>query len=209
MSRQLSGMISLIWIATTVVALADDWPQWRGPQRDGEWRETGIVSRFSSDQLPLRWRVPVGSGYSGPTVAKGRVYVTDRLLDPQRERVLCFDMETGKELWKVTYDCPYKGIGYQAGPRASVSIEDGRAYALGAMGHFHCLDAARGTVIWKKDLNAEFSIDMPIWGIAASPLIYEDRILLQIGGEKACVVALQKSSGETLWTALSDDRASY
>ena len=142
MSRQLSGMISLIWIATTVVSLADDWPQWRGPQRDGEWRETGIVSRFSSDQLPLRWRVPVGSGYSGPTVAKGRVYVTDRLLDPQRERVLCFDMETGKELWKVTYDFPYKGIGYQAGPRASVSIEDGRAYALGAMGHFHCLDAA-------------------------------------------------------------------
>ena len=209
MSRQLSGMISLIWIATTVVALADDWPQWRGPQRDGEWRETGIVSRFSSDQLPLRWRVPVGSGYSGPTVAKGRVYVTDRLLDPQRERVLCFDMETGKELWKLTYDCVYKGIGYQAGPRASVSIEDGRAYALGAMGHFHCLDAVRGTVIWKKDLNAEFSIDMPIWGISASPLIYEDRILLQIGGEKACVVALQKSSGETLWTALSDDRASY
>ena len=96
MSRQLSGMISLIWIATPVVSLADDWPQWRGPQRDGEWRETGIVSRFSSDQLPLRWRVPVGSGYSGPTVAKGRVYVTDRLLDPQRERVLCFDMETGK-----------------------------------------------------------------------------------------------------------------
>ena len=119
------------------------------------------------------------------------------------------DMETGKELWKLTYDCVYKGIGYQAGPRASVSIEDGRAYALGAMGHFHCLDAVRGTVIWKKDLNAEFSIDMPIWGIAASPLIYEDRILLHVGGEKACVVALQKSSGETLWTALPDDRASY
>ena len=209
MMRQLYGVISLVWIATTAVTLADDWPQWRGPQRDGQWRETGIVTRFQSDQLPLRWRVPVGSGYSGPTVAKGRVYVTDRLLNPQRERVLCFDMETGKELWKLTYDCPYKGIGYQAGPRASVSIENGRAYALGAMGDFHCLDAVRGTVIWKKDLNAEFSIDMPIWGIAASPLIYEDRILLHIGGEKACVVALQKSSGETLWTALPDDRASY
>lgn len=209
MMRQLYGVISLIWIATTAVTLADDWPQWRGPQRDGQWRETGIVTRFQSDQLPLRWRVPVGSGYSGPTVAKGRVYVTDRLLNPQRERVLCFDMETGKELWKLTYDCPYKGIGYQAGPRACVSIENGRAYALGAMGDFHCLDAVRGTVIWKKDLNAEFSIDMPIWGIAASPLLYEDRILLHIGGEKACVVALQKSSGETLWTALPDDRASY
>ena len=207
--RSFSRMVSFAWIVTTAVALADDWPQWRGPQRDGQWRETGIVERFQSEQLPLRWRVPVGSGYSGPTVSKGRVYVTDRLLDPQRERVLCFDMDTGKELWKFTYDCPYKGIGYQAGPRASVSIENGRAYALGAMGHFHCLDAARGTVIWQKDLNAVFSIEMPIWGIAASPLIYEDRILLHVGGEKACVVALQKSSGETLWTALPDDRASY
>ena len=200
---------SLVWIAMTAVGLADDWPQWRGPGRDGQWRETGIVERFSSDQLPLRWRVPVGSGYSGPTVANGRVYLTDRLLSPQREQVLCFDMATGKALWKYTYDCPYKGIGYQAGPRASVSIEGGRAYALGAMGHFHCLDAKNGKVIWKKDLNAAYAIEMPIWGIAASPLIYEDRLLLHVGGKKACVVALKKADGEQLWTALPEDRASY
>ncbi len=187
---------------------ADDWPQWRGPQRDDVWRETGIVEKFAGDQLPIVWRAPIGPGYSGPTVADGRVFVTDRQTEPKQiERVHCFDAKTGKPLWSHEYDCEYS-IGYDAGPRAAVTIDAGWAYALGAMGHFHCFDAATGKILWKKELAAEYKIRMPIWGIAAAPLVEGKQVILQIGGEHACLVAFDKVTGEERWKAL-DDRASY
>ena len=117
-------------------ALADEWPQWRGPQRDGVWRETGIIERFESPEIKARWRVPISSGYTGPTVADGRVYVMDRVVDPeQEERVHCFSSDTGNSLWSYRYPCAYEGISYEAGPRASVLVQDGLAYSLGSMGH--------------------------------------------------------------------------
>ncbi len=196
-------------LVAPMIAHADDWPQWRGPGRDGVWRETGIVERFSTPQLPILWRAKISSGYSGPTVADGRVYVTDRLVEPKQiERVHCFAADSGKPIWTHAYDCVYKGVGYDAGPRASVSIDDGRAYSLGSMGHLHCFDAATGEVAWQKDLYTEYKIEMPIWGIAASPLVEGDLVIVQIGGESACLVAFDKRTGEERWRALAD-RASY
>ena len=187
----------------------DDWPQWRGPTRDGTWRETGVVEKFSGPQLPLRWRAAIGSGYSGPTVAAGRVYVTDRQSEPRPiERVLCFDWQTGRSLWTFAYDCEYKSVGYTAGPRAAVSIDDGRAYALGTMGHLHCLDAATGKLLWKKLPGADYNVRVPIWGIAAAPLIDGPRVIVQFGAERACLVAFDKATGAEQWRAL-DDPASY
>ena len=116
--------------------------------------------------------------------------------------------QTGKKLWTHQYDCDYT-VQYVAGPRASVTIDDGRAYALGTMGHLHCCDAADGKMLWAKDLNDEYKIRMPIWGIAASPLVEKDLVIVQIGGEpNACLVAFDKRSGEERWRALPD-RASY
>ena len=132
------------WTIPALVVLADEWPQWRGPQRDGVWRETGIVDKFQSDRIEAVWRQPIGAGYSGPTVADGRVYITDRIAEPEQiERVHCFDWRTGEKVWSHQYACDYS-IGYTAGPRASVTVADGQAYALGATGHFHCLDAKSG-----------------------------------------------------------------
>jgi len=189
---------------------ADEWPQWRGPQRDGVWREDGLIQKFAGAQIALRWKAPVANGYSGPTVAEGRVYVTDRLVEPKQvERVHCFDWESGGKLWTHSYDCRYEKVSYQDGPRAAVSIDEGRAFALGTMGHLHCLDAATGDVLWARDLNREYRIVMPIWGIAASPLVDGDRVIVQIGGsDGACIVAFDTQSGEEIWKAL-DDRASY
>jgi outer membrane protein assembly factor BamB len=174
------------------------------------WRETGIVEQFDGPQLKLRWRAPVSGGYSGPTVAKGRVYLADRLDDPKQiERVHCFDSQTGKPIWTHSYDCVYSGVRYVAGPRASVSIDEGRAYSLGTMGDLICFDAASGAVLWKKDCLLEYQIQMPIWGIAASPLIEKDLLIVQIGGDGgACLAAFDKRTGQERWTAL-DDRASY
>jgi outer membrane protein assembly factor BamB len=191
-------------------ARGDDWPQWRGPTRDGRWREDGIVERFPAPRLAPKWRAEIASGYSGPTVAEGRVFVTDRLVEPEQvERVHCFDAETGKPLWTHKYACPYVDVGYGAGPRAAVSLDAGRAYALGTMGHLKCFDAASGGVHWERDLNADYRIRMPIWGIAASPLVCEDLVIVQIGGaDGACLVALDKHSGQERWRAL-DDQACY
>jgi len=191
-------------------AHSDDWPQWRGPDRDGVWREDGVVDAFAGDKVELRWRVPVSGGYSGPTVADGRVYLTDRVTKPdQAERVLCFDWRSGKELWSFVYECEYRNVSYTAGPRASVIVHDGLAYAIGSMGHLHCLDAVGGELRWKKNLNSEYRIDMPMWGIAASPLIEGDLLITQVGGTPdACLVAFDCKTGDEKWRALGD-RASY
>ncbi len=188
---------------------ADEWSQWRGENREGVWKETGIVEAFEGSEIPIRWRVPIGSGYSGPTVADGRVYVMDRVTKPKQvERVHCFDWETGEAIWSYTYDSIYK-IDYSAGPRATVTVQDGLAYALGAMGHLHCFDATTGEVAWKKDLNTEYNIEMPIWGIASAPIVEAGNLIVQIGGQpNACIVAFDRKTGVEKWKAV-DDTASY
>ena len=206
-TRQCGVILALGLLVVSVEA--DDWPQWRGPLRDGVWRETGIVQKFDRSQLDIVWRAEVGGGYSGPTVADGRVYVTDRLTKPnQVERVHCFDQKTGSKIWTHEYGCKYRNVSYETGPRASVTVDEGRAYALGTMGHLFCFDAATGDVLWKKDLEKRYKINMPIWGLSAAPLIEGDLVIVQIGGEKACLVAFDKHRGEENWRALSD-QASY
>ncbi|MCA9199374.1 MAG: PQQ-like beta-propeller repeat protein, partial [Planctomycetales bacterium] len=201
--------------ATTLIffargAEADDWPQWRGPHRDGVWREDGIVASLPEGQIPIKWRTSIGPGYSGPTVANGQVLVTDRIKEPdQIERIHCFAESDGTKLWTVEYACPYIDVGYEAGPRASVTIDNHVAYSLGTMGHLHAIDSQTGNVIWKRQLQEDYQISMPIWGIAAAPLIYQDLIIVHIGGaDGACVVALNKQTGKEAWKALND-KASY
>ncbi len=210
-------MKTRILLSTTLFVLvlqgtlpADDWPQWRGTGRDGVWRETGVIEKFVGPEIPRRWSVEIAAGYCGPTVADGRVYVTDRLTEPEEvERIHCFDWTDGSKIWTHSYPCKYAKLGYRDGPRASVTIDRGRAYALGAMGHFFCLDAVTGEVLWKKDPVADFNVRLEMWGIAAAPLIEGDLVILQIGGRPgACVVALQKTTGRRRWAAL-DDQASY
>jgi outer membrane protein assembly factor BamB len=193
-----------------VHSAADDWPQWRGPNRDGVWRETGLIETFAGPELKPLWRAPISNGYSGPTVAQGRVYVTDRIIEPKQiERVHCFDAKTGQRLWMHEYDCPYRDVSYDDGPRASITVHGGRAYSLGAMGHLFCLNSESGTVVWSRDMNKEYAIEMPVWGIASAPLIEGGLLIVQIGGsDRACVVALDPKTGQEKWRAL-DDKASY
>jgi len=191
-------------------ALAQDWPQWRGSQGDGS-----IAKPISpADEPSLDWTAKIGGGYSGPTVANGKVYVMDRVTEPnQIERVHCFDQATGENVWTHQYDALYIGIGYPTGPRASVTIQDGKAYSIGSMGHAFCLDAENGEVIWKIDFNEQYKIvaskRMPIWGISGSPLIVGSNVVFHVGGsDGACIVAIDRESGKETWRAL-DDRAQY
>ncbi len=182
-----------------------EWPQWRGPSRDGVWRETGLV-RELPDTLEAKWRVPIGAGYSGPTVAAGRVYVMDRLEEPEEiERVHCFSWDEGELLWTHEYPAAYAGVQYTAGPRCSVQIEDGLAYTLGTMGHLFCLDAQSGEVRWARDLHEEYETRIPIWGIAAAPVIEGELLIVPTCGKDAYLVAFDLKSGEERWRALSDN----
>ena len=190
--------------------VADDWPQWRGPQRDGVWRETGIIKAFASAELKPVWTAQVSAGYSGPTVAGDRVYLTDKVKAPeQQERVLCFDRKTGRSLWTHAYRCVYQDIDYAIGPRAAVTVADGRAFTLGAMGHAHGLDANTGKVLWSRNLAEEYQAKINTWGVTSAPLVVGDLAIFQIGGQPdACLVALDVDSGAEKWRAL-ESRASY
>lgn len=194
-------------------AAGDDWPQWRGLNRDGVWKETGVMESFPPDGLKISWRANVGRGWSSPIVAKRRVYITDVLVKSPAatERVLCFDESTGKGLWSRTYAEDYPDWAFDpnaGGPRATPIIRDGRLFTLGAVGHLLCLDAAKGTLLWQKDLAKEYQLE-PFSGITASPLIENGLLILYICGKpSACVVALDKHSGKEMWRAL-DDPFSY
>ncbi len=187
---------------------ADDWPQWRGVNRDGVLSaDEQLIDALPEGQLPRRWSVPIGAGYSGPTVVGDRVYVMDRQSENEndsRERVLCFDTATGENVWTHEYDAPYT-IQYKAGPRAAVTIHAGRAISVGAMGHLHCLDAATGKVIWKHQLETKYNAELPIWGIAGAPLVH-DGLVIQIaaGSDGACVVAFDLNTGAERWRALAE-----
>lgn len=189
---------------------AADWPQWRGPARDGVWSETGVIEKFETSQLPVVWRSEIGGGYSGPTVSNGKVYITDRVKDSKEiERIHCFDAMSGKKIWSYEYECKYGKVGYSDGPRTSVAVDGARVYSLGTMGNLFCLDSAKGNVVWSKDLKAEYDVKLPIWGIAASPLVEGDLVIVQVGGkDDACLIGFDKVTGVEKWRALNDE-ASY
>lgn len=184
----------------------NDWPQWRGPDRLGSWQHGPQVDRLTEDLVKKVWDVPVGSGYSGPTVASGLVYVMD--LKQGAERILCFDALSGEEKWIYSYPVSYS-VGYPTGPRASVLIHSGKAYAWGTMGHLHCLDAKSGDLLWKISTAEQYQSPIPIWGMAANPIMVHDQLIVQVGGAQgACLVAFQPETGEEIWRALEDE-ASY
>ena len=207
----------LLTLACGLPLCADDWPQWMGPQRDGVWRETGIVETFPAGGPPIRWRVKIGGGYAGPAVVGNRIFVTDKQLPqgvqnpdnpfnrtrtPATERVLCLDDKDGSIVWKHEYECPYT-VSYPAGPRTTPVVKDGRVYTLGSEGHLFCFKADDGSVDWSKELKKEFKHEQsPVWGYSANPLLDGDRLICLVGGKGSAVVAFHKETGREIWRAL-------
>lgn len=197
---------TLLTAAPPLLADDEQWPRWRGVHGDGTWDAPRLAEQFPDEGLPVTWRQRIGPAYSGVTVADGRVYTMDRQTDPDLERILCFDAETGEKLWAHAYEADYGDMAYDKGPRASVTLHDGRAYALGAVGHIHCLDAETGDVLWQYDGAAEFEAERPRWGFAASPAIYDDLVIYQVAARPVgAVVAMDRKSGEIVWQSSEDD----
>src|SRR5947207_5216046 len=223
----LSNARRLLYSSLMIFAIApiraDDWPQWLGPRRDGVWRESGILEKFAADGPKVRWRAPIGAGYTGPAVARGRVYLMDRRLaqgasNPSNpfarseisgtERVLCLNESDGKILWQHEYDCPY-AVSYPAGPRDTPTVQDGKVYTLGTEGNLFWLEALSGKVIWTHELKKDYNTKTPMWGFAGHPLVDGKKLICLVGGEGSVAVAFDKDSGKELWRALSAKEPGY
>ena len=204
-------------------ACAADWPQWMGEQRDGVWREDGILEKFPAGGPKVLWRTPIGAGYSGPAVVGDRVYVTDRILNDGvvrskdnfkkgplngKERVLCLNRADGSEIWKHEYECAYD-VQYASGPRTTPTVSGGKVYTLGTEGDLLCLDASNGKVLWEHNYKKDFTVTSPVWGFAASPLVDGQKLICLARGKGTTVVAYDKDSGKEIWRALEAPEPGY
>ena len=182
----------LCWvIGAAIPTTADDWHQWRGVDRLGVWYETGIIDRFPPGGLKISWRVPIRSGYAGPAVADGRVFVLDWRDDPSSrtmggtERLLALDEQSGEILWTHEWHTSYRMLQptNAIGPRATPTVDDDRVYVLGATGRLFCLDVATGEPLWDTDYVEDYDTSIPPWGATSAPLVDRDRLIAIVGGE--------------------------
>ena len=193
----------LLLAAACVAARAADWPQWRGPHRDGHSAETGLLKQWPKDGPPLVWKATkLGDGYASVSVAGGRVFTMgDRKAAnrPKKEQyVIALDGRTGKELWAARVGEPW-GDG---GPRCTPTVDGGLVYALGPHGDLVCLEAGTGMERWRKNLPKDFAGKMMSgWGYSESPLVDGDQLVCTPGGKDATLVALNKKTGATIWRA--------
>lgn len=195
------GLLSLVAGA----ALAADWPQWLGPQRDGSSPETGLLTDWPKEGPKLLWKVPGGDGYSSVAVAGKRAFtLVQRGAD---ELVICLDIADGKELWKTRSGPAFKNA-YGNGPRSTPAIDGDRVYVQSVTGALMCLKADAGDVVWQHNLLKDFGAKNITWGLSASPLIDGDHVLALPGGNGAGVAAFDKNNGKLAWK-LGDDKASY
>ena len=218
------GWLALSFTITglTTSLRADDWPQWMGPTRDGEYRETGIFESFPEEGLKVQWRQPIAGGYGGPAVSQGRVVVMDyaktsgevfnnpgqRAELQGKERIHCFDAKTGAKLWTHAYDCPY-AVSYPVGPRCTPSIDGDDVITLGSEGHLKCLSLETGEVRWEVNFKDDLAAETPIWGHSAHPLIDGNQVICMVGGDGQTVVAFDRADGSIRWQALDASGVGY
>lgn len=185
-----------------LLAIAADWPQFRGPNRDGISAERGLRSPWAEDGPPELWRRPLGEGYSGISVVDGRLYTM--FSRGGEEHVVCLDAETGEEAWSRRIDEAWKD-NWGNGPRSTPTVHDGVVYALSANATLAALDAAGGTVRFMRDLKKDFGARIPQWGASASALIVDGKLLLNVGGKSgASIVAFSPDDGQEIWRAQND-----
>lgn len=203
--------VMIMLVVSVPLAAADptaEWPQWHGPKRDRVWPFRDLPPTLPNE-FPTLWKKAIGGGFGGVAVAGGRVYVMDRQTTPREvERVVCLNLDTGDTAWVREYPVKYGSLDYGNGPRATPTIHDGKVYTLGAVGHLHCLNAKTGDIVWSHDCVKEFKAKLPTWGLACSPLVDGDRVLVQIGAEDGCLAVFNRTSGTLAWKALAD-RAGY
>lgn len=203
----------------------EDWPRIFGPRDDGTSSEEGILRDWRGGKLRVRWTIETGEGYGMGAVAKGRYFHFGKYDD--RAVLKCLNAESGKLLWQFPYQSDYQDIyGYDSGPRASPVIDGDRVYIYGVEGLLHCLKVTDGSLIWKVDTAKEYDVVQNFFGVGSTPLVYEDLLLVMVGGSPkesltlapgdlgkvksngSGIVAFDKKTGKEIYRSI-DDLASY
>jgi outer membrane protein assembly factor BamB len=198
---------ALCLLATVATrACADDWPQWRGPHRDGTVSSASEPAAWP-ERLQLRWKVAVGEGYASPILANGRLFVFTRL--GGKEVVSSIDPENGKLIWQESYTAPYRvnpvAVQHGAGPKSTPVVAAGRLYTFGISGILTCWDASKGALRWRKDFGREYRETSPLYGAATSPLVDRGLVIAHVGGnDDGALTAFDAESGDVKWRWAGD-----
>jgi outer membrane protein assembly factor BamB len=185
-------------LKTAWPAQAGDWPQFRGPDRTGVSRDTGLLKSWPEGGPPLGWKAEgLGGGYSAPSIAAGRVFGMSYRGDD--EVVWALQESDGRELWSVRIAEANRRIGVPEGARATPTVDGPRLYTLGVNGDLVCLEADSGKLVWHRNLVSDFGGKAPPWGYSESPLVHGGRVVVTPGQDRATLAALDKTSGQTVW----------
>jgi outer membrane protein assembly factor BamB len=199
--------VAVALAATVVTQAANDWPQYLGPSRNGVYAGPALADAWGANGPKAVWRKQVGQGFAGPAVVGNRVILFHRV---GNEEVLeSLDAATGDSVWRYAYPTRYRDdFGFDEGPRAVPVVADGVIYTFGAEGQLHAVDLAKGTRLWSEDTMKRFGVPKGFFGAAGSPLVEGGRVIANVGGDKAGIVAFEAKTGKVLWSATDDD-ASY
>ncbi len=201
------------WLALTIAGMlttsawAADWPQWRGPNRDGKSADTGLLKEWPKEGPALAWRIKgLGGGYSGPSIAAGRIFgMSNRGED---EVVWALSETDGKELWAMRLGPAFKQPGWpqgKEGPGCTPTVDGELLYVEGMGGEVACLQVKDGKILWQHNLTRDFGGGVPPWSYRESPLVDGDKVIYTPGGQDATLVALDKRTGKTIWKSQVPD----
>lgn len=199
--RIVSGVLLIFCIVQT--GWVDDWPQYRGPHRNGYSDETGLKLTWGTDGPSELWRFPIGIGFSSFAVNDGKLYTMG--YKENKDFVWCLDANTGEEIWNYSYLETRFDKSHEGGPGSTPSTDGEFVYTLSRMALLHCLDAKTGTLVWHKDLKRDFSTDIPTWGYTCSPLIEGDLLIVDAGH----TVAFNKKNGDVVWKSRTNYKPGY
>jgi outer membrane protein assembly factor BamB len=210
-TTQLSALLGVCGLVAAMGSLsAAEWPQWRGPHRDGRCRETGLLREWPAGGPPLVWKTTgLGGGYTTPSFAHGLIYGMGYV--GKDELAWALDEKSGKPRWRTRIAPAFKDMGYAQGPRCTPTVAEDLLFTLSAGGLLSCLDARAGKLLWQQDLAKKFGGKMMSnWGYSESPLVDGNQVVCTPGGPKGSVAAFDKRTGKLRWQSKGiTDKASY
>jgi outer membrane protein assembly factor BamB len=203
--------IAVVASAGVLALLAQDWPQWRGPNRDGTLAPAYSGPKTWPEQLKQKWQINVGSGHSSPLLVNSKVFLHTR--QGEEEAVSCFDFNTGRQIWRDSYPAPYAinpaAAKHGKGPKSTPVYYAGKLCTLGIGGILSCYDAGNGRLQWRAEFSKQYPNTSPLYGVAASPLIDGGLVIAPVGGhDRGALAAFALDSGKPVWN-WSDDGPAY
>ncbi|MDL2278995.1 PQQ-like beta-propeller repeat protein [Parabacteroides sp. OttesenSCG-928-G07] len=204
--KNLFVLITGLLILSCSTITAQDWPQFLGPDRDSKSPQKGLLRSWPESGPEVLWSVPVGIGYGGPVIKAGKAYLLDRD-DETGDIMRCFDLNTGAELWKLTFDTP--GEVPFPGARSVPVVDDKHVYGCGQNGDLFCVDLS-GKLVWQKNVWTDFGgKELPTWAISQCPVLYGDMLIIASQAADAGVVAYNKNTGDIVWKTPNQGNIGY